>query len=46
MFSRYDDEGAQKILNEWKPAQHAPLVQIATPAASVKTNELQSVSGD
>jgi hypothetical protein len=46
MFSRYDDEGAAKILNEWKPAQHGPLVQIEAPKTAAKTNELQSVSGD
>jgi hypothetical protein len=46
MFSRYDDEGASKILNEWKPAHTGPLVQIATPASSAETTELQSVSGD
>ena len=46
MFSRYDDEGAEKILNEWKPVQHGPLVQIgATPAAKT-SSELQSVAGD
>ena len=32
-----------KMLNEWKPAAHAPLVQIAAPA---KIGELQEVSGD
>jgi hypothetical protein len=46
MFSRYDDEGAEKILNEWKPAQHGPLVQIGSPATVAKSSELQSVSGD
>jgi len=44
MFSSYDDEGAQRILNDWKPAEHGPIVKVADikPAAS----ELQSVSGD
>ncbi len=46
-FSSYKDEHAAKILNEWPKASHGPLVQIAAPAAaSSKTNELQSVSGD
>ena len=33
-FSRYEDEGADKLLNDWKPEGHFPLVQIAngTPA--------------
>ena len=28
-FSAYEDESAQKLLNEWKPEGHFPLVQIA-----------------
>jgi hypothetical protein len=44
-FSSYEDEGAQRILNEWKPASHAPLVQIAAPA-SQSSDSLQEVSGD
>ena len=44
MLSSYDDEGAQRILNDWKPAQHAPLVTIAE-IKPVRTSELQSVSG-
>ena len=35
LFSSYDDAGAQNILNDWKPADHAPLVQIGS--AAVKT---------
>ena len=46
MFSLYDDEGAQKILNEWPKAQHGPLVQIAEPVAASQVSQLQSVSGD
>ena len=42
--STYEDDDALKLLNEWKPASHAPLVQIATPSA--KAAELQEVSGD
>ena len=45
MFMSYEDEGAQRILNEWKPASHAPLVQIAAPATQTASN-LQEVSGD
>ena len=40
--STYEDEGATKLLNEWKPAVHAPLVQIAEQQAS----SLQEVAGD
>ena len=43
LFDGYDDEGAQKMLNEWKPAHAALLVQISTAAQS---SELQGVSGD
>ncbi len=57
IFSSYDDAGAQNILNEWKPADHAPLVQIAgTPvtttvhvearALAPQEIERQEVSGD
>ena len=28
-LDHYDDEGAQKLLNEWQPEGHGPLVQIA-----------------
>jgi hypothetical protein len=46
----YEDEGAQKMLNEWKPAGHAPLVQIdgAMPVVvTTSVNEnLTSVAGD
>ena len=43
--SMYQDEGAQKLLNEWKPEGHGPLVQIASPAGQTAEN-LQEVSGD
>jgi hypothetical protein len=36
-----------KILNEWKPAEHLPLVQISAPQpVRVEQSELQGVSGD
>jgi hypothetical protein len=41
----YPDEGAQKLLNDWKPAGHGPLVQIASPTAQ-RAENLQEVSGD
>jgi hypothetical protein len=48
--SRYEDAGAQKLLNEWPVAGHEPLVQIADkPTAVVVTtsvNETSSVAGD
>jgi hypothetical protein len=42
--STYPDEGAQKLLNEWRPEHTSPLVQIQAPNAA--NSELQSVSGD
>jgi hypothetical protein len=46
-FNKYEDEGAMKLLNEWKPAHEGPLVQIAPPAnVGQGANELQGVSGD
>jgi hopanoid biosynthesis associated radical SAM protein HpnH len=45
-FSKYEDEGAMKLLNEWKPAHAGPLVQIAASGATPKRAELQEVSGD
>ncbi|MDP9039339.1 MAG: adenosyl-hopene transferase HpnH [Acidobacteriota bacterium] len=46
-FDTYEDEGAMKLLNEWKPASHAPLVQIAAGTqATQPTSALQEVSGD
>jgi hopanoid biosynthesis associated radical SAM protein HpnH len=44
----YEDEGAQKLLNEWPKAQHGPLVQIAAPVAEAKEEaaELQEVVGE
>ena len=46
LLSQYEDEGAMKLLNEWKPASHGPLVQIAAPVSSNGASELQEVSGD
>jgi hypothetical protein len=51
-FSSYKDEDAKKLLVEWKPAQHGPLVKIAAPAAAGQgaanreSGDLQEVSGD
>ncbi len=45
-FSKYEDEGAQRLLNDWKPASHGPLVQIASGATTHGAAELQEVSGD
>jgi hypothetical protein len=47
-FDTYADDGAMKLLNEWKPAHTAPLVQIAdgVDAANETNSELQGVSGD
>jgi hypothetical protein len=49
-FDTYADDGAMKLLNEWKPAHAAPLVQIAAGAGNTPANEasaeLQGVSGD
>jgi hopanoid biosynthesis associated radical SAM protein HpnH len=45
-FSKYEDDGAMKLLNEWKPAHAGPLVQIAGPTATSKSTQLQEVSGD
>ena len=46
----YEDEGAMKMLNEWKAEGHGPLVQIdeATPVVmTTSLNEnLTSVAGD
>jgi hopanoid biosynthesis associated radical SAM protein HpnH len=46
--SLYEDEGAQKLLNEWKPAGHEPLVQIGGPVVvTTSVNEnISSVAGD
>lgn len=47
MSWKYQDPGAQKLLNEWKPAHQAPLVQIGSAASSTHAgSELQEVSGD
>jgi hypothetical protein len=45
-FDTYADDGAMKLLNEWKPAHAAPLVQIAEPSASQPSAALQEISGD
>ena len=45
-FDTYPDDGAMKLLNEWKPAHAAPLVQIAATPASETSAELQEISGD
>jgi hopanoid biosynthesis associated radical SAM protein HpnH len=48
-FDSYRDDGAMKLLNEWKPAHAAPLVQIAQGSATSVTqpaSALQEVSGD
>ena len=38
------DEGALKLMNEWKPAHSNPLVQIS--ATQAQSSTLQEVSGD
>ena len=49
-FDTYADDGAMKLLNEWKPAHAAPLVQIAPggngETVTQPTSALQEVSGD
>src|ERR1700744_1330777 len=47
----YPDDGAMKMLNEWKAEGHGPLVQIVTPvvvttALSGKLDENLTVAGD
>ena len=37
-FSKYKDPHAQKLLQEWQPQPHAPLVQIETAKALEETN--------
>jgi hypothetical protein len=44
-FDTYADDGAMKLLNEWKPVHAAPLVQIAETPAN-ETSALQEISGD
>jgi hypothetical protein len=41
-FDTYADDGAMKLLNEWKPAHASPLVQIEEKAAAT-SSELQGV---
>jgi hypothetical protein len=45
-FDSYTDDGAMKLLNEWKPAHTAPLVQIADSQIASEDSALQGVSGD
>jgi hypothetical protein len=45
-FDSYKDDGAQKLLNEWKPAHAGPLVQIAGGQVAESSAALQEVSGD
>src|SRR6201999_441236 len=45
-FSKYEDDGAMNLLNEWKPAHTAPLVQIANSGTAANNAELRGVSGD
>jgi hypothetical protein len=46
----YDDPAAERMLHEWKPEPHGPLVQIAQPATTVvvrtSAGEMTGVSGD
>jgi hypothetical protein len=49
--SMYPDDGAMKMLNEWKAEGHGPLVQIGAPvvvttALSDKLDENLTVAGD
>jgi hopanoid biosynthesis associated radical SAM protein HpnH len=42
-MGKYEDEGAMKLLNEWKPAGHGPLVQIGNaPTPVVVTTSVNS----
>jgi hypothetical protein len=34
-FDKYEDAGAQDLLNKWPAANHGPLVQIGAPQAAV-----------
>jgi hypothetical protein len=45
-FDSYRDDGAMKLLNEWKPAHSVPLVQIAAEPVGEKSAALQEISGD
>jgi hopanoid biosynthesis associated radical SAM protein HpnH len=50
-FSKYEDEGAMRLLDEWQPEGHGPLVQIGEkPTAVVVTtsvnSNMTSVAGD
>jgi hypothetical protein len=51
LFNSYSDPGAQRLLNEWKPAHQGPVVQIgagvqSSHAAQSSASVLQEVSGD
>ena len=42
-MGKYEDKGAMKLLNEWKPAGHGPLVQIGNaPTPVVVTTSVNS----
>jgi hypothetical protein len=49
-FDKYEDAGAQDLLNKWQPEGHGPLVQIGAPAVvvttSVNSNDSNMVAGD
>jgi hopanoid biosynthesis associated radical SAM protein HpnH len=45
-FDKYEDEGAMKLLNEWKPEGHAPLVQIAGSSQTVPVVVTTSVNSN
>jgi hypothetical protein len=45
-FDTYRDDGAMKLLNEWKPAHAAPLVQIAETSVGATSQAMQEISGD
>ena len=50
-FDKYEDAGAQDILNKWQPEGHGPLVQIAPGQATAvvvttSVNENVTVAGD
>jgi hypothetical protein len=44
LFDSYEDDGALKLMNEWKPAHAAPLVQISATAQT--DSAMQEISGD
>ena len=42
----YRDDGAMKLLNEWKPADMAPLVQIAGSADADRGDDVRERAAD